>query len=99
MSNFKVGDVCMFKTQDLSYRGSNLNKIFTLVRYVGKLSGVNHRKMWEIDTMLKYDNGTQRPYCDETLMVKLDNPDNDAVDEMVALVGKASVVKEVTDAV
>ena len=57
---------------------------------------VGYQNTWETDTKFKYDNGATGNFIGEVHMRKLDNPDNDSVDEMVALVGKAPVIKEIT---
>ena len=94
MSKFKVGDVCMYKPvgQD---NPKNLGKIFTLVKYLGKVSGIKHNDSWETDTTFVYTDGSIENLCPEFAMRKLDNPGDDAVDEMVSLVGPAPKIKEV----
>ncbi len=95
MSNFKVGDVCMFKASDVSYTGVNLGKIFTLVKYIGENANLWGKKLWETDTTFVYTDGSIKNLCPEFAMRKLDNPGDDAVDEMVSLVGPAPKIKEV----
>jgi hypothetical protein len=99
MSNFKVGDICVYKPVKGEPLNKNIGKIFTLCKFVGQRVGFNYgNPMWEADTLFCYNDGVDRSWIDEQHMRKLDNPDDDAVDEMVALVGKAPKVKEVEHA-
>ncbi len=99
MSNFKVGDVCMYKPRVNEKPSKNFGKIFTLVSYMGVKPGYNFNdRNWKTDTKFLYNGiSLEESYEDficESQMLKLDNPDDNSVDEMIEIVGKAPTVKE-----
>jgi len=100
MHNFKVGDVCITRSDQIQVK-ENIGKIFTLVRKRSPLQfwRVGYQNTWEADTEFKYGNGNTGNFIGEAHMRKLDNPGDDVVDEMITLVGKAPAVKEITHAV
>lgn len=57
MSNFKVGDVCITRSDQIQVK-ENIGKIFTLVRKVDPMLfwRVGYQNTWETDTKFTYDN-------------------------------------------
>ena len=94
MSKFKVGDLCIYKhVTNLKNQPENYGKLFTLKKFVGKRPGVADDSHWEIDSVLKYNDGKYYNLCPEFAMQKLDNPPDDVVDEMLSITGKPPAVK------
>ncbi len=100
MSTFKVGDVCIYKPRNGEASNENFGKIFTLLSFqADSLNKLDGSKFWDTDTEFLYMNAFKTvskhlSVIPESYMRKLDNPDDNSVDEMIEIVGKALTVKE-----